>query len=145
MSDGFTLGGITFSDWETPTRLALPSGHKLNKHMLIGGQRVIDAMGYDPEPMRWSARSRTPASAGQMAALKAMCDAGQTVTLTWNTYSYQVIIEKCGPVYRTPIEWEYTVTCEIVSDSSGTSLGGAVSSLDSLIGGDLSTALSLAS
>ena len=143
MSDGFTLGGLVFDNWETPPEIALPSGHKVNIHKLVGGQRQVDAMGADPEPLSWTGRARGQRASGDMQAVKAMCDSGATVSLTWNEFSYQVIITKFEPKYKKPIEWTYSITVEIVSDPSAGGVGSGASSLDALVGGDIATIMSL--
>lgn len=143
MSDGFTLGGILFGPWETPSKISLPSGQKINKHVMIGGQRQIDAMGPDPAPLSWTGRARGQNAASDMQSVKAMCDAGAQVTLEWNEYTYTVVIEKFDPQYKTPIEWEYSITVEIVDDPSAGMGAASLSSLDSLVGGDLTTVMGL--
>lgn len=139
MSDGFTLGGIALDLWETPEQIIIPAEQRLAKHVMIGGQRQIDAMGPDPEPIVWRGRARGANATGDMMAIRAMCIAGQQVQLTWNEFSFTVIIAKFLPIYRRPIEWEYAITVEIVDDPQADSGGGIYASVDSLVGADMGT------
>lgn len=139
MSDGFSLGGIFLDSWETPDRIIIPAAQRIAKHVLIGGQRQIDTLGPDPEPIRWAGRARGANATGDMMAIRAMCIAGQQVQLSWNQFSFTVIVTRFNPVYRRPIEWRYDIECEIVDDPQADSGAGVFASLDSLVGTDMMT------
>jgi hypothetical protein len=53
-----TIGGISLSEWEIPERINFGGKQQVTVHKLIGGNRVIDAMGPDPDDVRWSGRFR---------------------------------------------------------------------------------------
>lgn len=140
MSDGFTLGGFYFGPWETPSEMPFGGKQKINKHILIGGQRVIDAMGPDSGPYTWNGRARGPGAAGRMRALDAIRIAGQAVDLTWGAFYYSVIITDFAPIYMRENECKYSITVEVVDDPTADSASGGASSLDSMVGGDMSSA-----
>ena len=48
------LGPVVFRDFEVPERINLGGRQRLAVHMLPGGGRVVDAMGPDDAPIRWS-------------------------------------------------------------------------------------------
>lgn len=145
MSDGFSIGGVTLDSWETPEQICLTAAQKLNKHVLIGGQRQIDAMGPDPDPIKWSGRARGANATGDMMAIRAMTIAGAAVPLTWNQFYFLVIIKRFDPHYQRPIEWTYEIEVEIVDDPMADSGAVGSASLDSLVGSDLSTLAGLIS
>jgi hypothetical protein len=146
-SDGdvVIIGGIALTLWQVPSEMPMPSAQMLNKHLLIGGQRQIDAMGPDPEVIAWKALSRGANAGAAMAALKALCSSGQTVPLTFNAYSYQVIVASFIPTYMRMNEWKYAISCEIVVDNaSGAGASGVFTMLDSLVNVDMTTIQGLA-
>jgi hypothetical protein len=49
-----TLGDFTFARYEIPERIPFGGDQQLNVHKLVGGVRVIDALGADPMPIEWS-------------------------------------------------------------------------------------------
>ena len=137
MSDGFSIGGIALDSWSTPSRMMWPSGHKINKHVFVGGARHIDAMGPDPAPIQWSGRAKGSSAASNMMALRAMCIAGAQVPLIWNAYTMTVIVTSFMPVYRSPIEWDYQITVEIVNDPMAAAVGAVASTIDSIVSADV--------
>lgn len=143
--DVVIIGGITLTIWQTPSEMAMPSQQMLNKHVMVGGQRQIDAMGPDPEVLGWRGLSRGSNASANMAALKALCNSGATVPLTWNAFFYMVKVASFTPVYMRTNEWHYDICCEVVVDaSSGASVPPGLVMLDSLVSLDLSWALLLA-
>ena len=49
-----TLGPITFQAFEVPERISLGGRQRLVVHALPGGGRVVDTMGPEEAPIRWS-------------------------------------------------------------------------------------------
>ena len=48
-----TLGSIVFDGFEVPSRVEFGGEQQLAVHKLIGGARVIDALGRDDAALRW--------------------------------------------------------------------------------------------
>ena len=44
-SVGLTLGGIEFRDFEVPEQIVFGGGQTFAIHQIIGGSRVVDALG----------------------------------------------------------------------------------------------------
>ena len=144
IGDIVTVGGIQLTIWQTPSEMPMPSTQMLNKHLMVGGQRQIDAMGPDPLALSWKGLSRGLYAGTNMARLKALCISGQTVPLTWNAFFYSVIVASFTAVYKRPNEWEYDICCEVVTDSLYGANTNAFVMLDSLVNYGMSTALALA-
>ena len=144
IGDIVTVGGIQLTIWQTPSEMPMPTTQMLNKHVLVGGQRQIDAMGPDPQVLAWKGLSRGQFAGTNMAALKSLCNSGATVPLTWNAFFYTVIVASFTAVYKRPNEWEYDICCEVVTDSISGANTNAFVMLDSLVNFGISTALSLA-
>jgi len=140
MSDGLViLGGFVFQGHEIPDKIPF-GGKQINKvHELVGGQRVVDAMGPSPDDISWSGRFRGADAIGRAQAVDAMRIAGAAVELSWLGLFYTVLISEFKANTEKFYEVPYTITCVVVDDPSADG-DGSLASLDSLVGGDLSTA-----
>ncbi|MBM7045448.1 hypothetical protein [Rhizobium lusitanum] len=136
------LGGITFQDFEIPERINFGGKQDVAKHKLIGGNRVVDAMGPDPDDVTWSGRFRGPNAMERAQAFDAMRSAGSQVTLSYmSTFLVVVITDfKANPerFYEIP----YKITCVVVSDLINDALGAVIDGLDTIVGNALTVAAS---
>lgn len=112
---GITIGGIGLSDMEVPEKLTWGGQQQLAVHRLIGGQRVIDAMGPDDRTLDWSGLLRGSNAVARARQLDALRTSGQQQTLVWADFNYAVVVQnfeadytKQG--YRVP----YRISCAIV-------------------------------
>ena len=134
------IGGISLSDWEIPERINFGGRQHAVIHKLIGGTRVIDAMGPDPTDVTWSGRFRGPSATTRAQALDAMRAAGAEVPLFYLSTFVTVVITEFRADAERFYEVPYTITCTVVSDTINDALGPIVPGLDSIV----STALSVA-
>src|SRR6266436_2885584 len=126
------LGGFTFTDYAIPEMVPQGGDHHLVVHKLIGGNRVVDAMGPDDADISWSGRFQGPAATGQAMALDQLRKAGAQLPLVVDSQFYTVAIRKFEWDYQRPYQILYKITCVVVS-----SMGGAIAlptTLDVLIG-----------
>ena len=111
-----TLGGVPFKDFEVPEAMPFGGYQSLSVKKLIGGQRAIDAMGADDEPIEWTGRFRGEQAVSRARALDVKRKAGKALKLTWGEFAYDVVIEHFRPVYtRGGLEVPYTISCVVVS------------------------------
>jgi hypothetical protein len=108
------LGDITFADFEVPESITWGGEQSLSIKRLIGGRRVIDAMGADDDPIEWSGRFRGPDAAARARALDALRAAGQQVVLSWGEFSYNVVVAHFRGDFRRSYEIPYSVACVVV-------------------------------
>lgn len=131
------LGQVAFRGFEVPEAIPFGGKHIVNQHTLIGGNRVLDKMGYSPDPIRWSGRFRGNDALMRAKAVEAMVKSGEEVTLSWGALTYQVVVEDFDPDYhrRYEIPYKIRVTVSDVQNGSqpGSSLGAAISSDASLL------------
>lgn len=125
------LGQVAFRDFEVPEHIPFGTRHIINRHTLIGGQRVLDKMGPSPDDLRWSGRFRGNDALMRAKAIEAMVISGEEVTLTWGALTFQVIVEDFDPDYHRRYEIPYKIRC-VVSEvqsqgQSGASLGATLS------------------
>jgi hypothetical protein len=138
------LGGFVFQDHEIPNKINF-GGLQVNKiQEMVGGQRVVDAMGPSAGNISWEGRFRGASAIGRAQTLDAMRIAGAQVSLTWLGLFYTVLVSRFEAETEKAYEVTYKITCVVVDDpTQGAS--GISTSLDSLVGGDLTFATSILS
>jgi hypothetical protein len=121
-----TLDDIAFAGFEVPESMPFGGGHSLSVKKLIGGKRVIDAMGADEDPIEWSGRFRGKDAATRARAIDAKRKAGKPVQLTWGDFAFTVVIERFRPVMERAYEIPYSISCVVVSDSPAAATGPGI-------------------
>jgi hypothetical protein len=132
------LGGFTFTDYSIPEMVPQGGEHNLVVHKLIGGNRVVDAMGPDDADISWSGRFQGSGATGKAMALDQLRKAGAQLPLVVDSQFYTVAIRKFEWDYQRSYQILYKITCVVVS-----SMGGAIAlptTLDVLIGADMALA-----
>ena len=111
-----TLGGVAFGAFEVPGNMVFGGAQQLAVHKLIGGMRVIDAMGRDDSAVRWSGVF-SGGNAGERARrLDAMRAAGGALNLAWGAFCYNVVIEQLDLDFQNPWWIPYQISCAVVLD-----------------------------
>jgi hypothetical protein len=143
-STTLTLGGITFESFEVPASIKFGNTQAIVLHKIPGGTRVIDLMGPDPDPISWSGIMLGANANSRAQALQAACDAGKVVTLSWATFSFDVVIGR----FEGAVGWsrcDYTISCTIKPKSLAATAPGLQTGVLADIGGALSGAASAVS
>ncbi len=131
------LGSFTFQSFEIPDKIPFPGKQTLVIHKLIGGDRVIDAMGPDPDDIEWSGRFQGGDAVGRARELEAMRDAGFPVVLVCGVIVKTVVVSEFKFEYERPYQGPYTIKCAVVPDALSTGAAG----LDFLIAGDIASVI----
>jgi hypothetical protein len=118
MSVTLSLGTVTFTEFEVPKEIPFGGSQTLVVKKLVGGDRVIDAMGRDDMDIRWSGRFRGTLAEERAAALDQMRIAGQQQLLSWSSRLYLVVIERFEASFEQPFEIPYTISCTVIADLS---------------------------
>lgn len=123
---GVILDTISFYDREVPDHIPWGGKQMLAIHRQLGGRRVVDAMGPDPHPIKWSGKFLSFGSgAGSLSntdaavrarAVDTLRQSGRQVWLYWGTFAYLVIVSDFVADYKHEWVIPYTVTCEVISD-----------------------------
>lgn len=135
------LGDFEFESAAIPTQIDVGGSQQLVIHELIGGIRVIDAMGRRDRALTWNGWFRGSGAKAQSDYLNAYRIGGQTLSLTWASFKYQVIVKE----YRAEIlllsQIHYYIECEVVSDLTTVVPTGsaAVVNVDSALRNDQTT------
>lgn len=113
------LGDITLTGFEIPERVPFGGKQSLMVHPLVGGARVVDAMGAEPRPIRWSGIIfSTPDTVANARAqqIDLMRSAGQAIVLSWFTNSYLVTIKEFLPDWERFYQIPYEIECEVIQN-----------------------------
>ena len=135
-----TLGGITLEGVEVPDRLTVAGDQALIVHKMIGGDRVIQAMGPDPAPITLAGMFTGPGALARAQQLAAMRDAGRQLRLAFAGVSLMVVIRPASYTYQQqgaviPFSVGVEVQPSVPAASSTTP-----SALSSLVGPDVASA-----
>jgi hypothetical protein len=139
-----TLGDFVFQDMEIPERIPFGGEQRLVIKKLVGGRRVIDALGSDPIPLEWSGTFVGQDALARAQYVQGLKDAGLPLDLTWNELYYRVLIHSFVPDYQF-YEIPYKISCEVLEDLTAPVADGTGVSIDDLITNDMSTANDLVS
>jgi hypothetical protein len=111
-----TLGGVELIDFEIPSDVIFGGAQRLAVHTLIGGMRVVDVMGPDDASLRWAGVFSGPYAGDRARMFDAMRGAGATLGVSWDAFSYNVVIESLIMDYRNPWWIPYQISCVVVVD-----------------------------
>lgn len=121
----------------TPAKISRGVGQTLGIAKLIGGDKTIDAMGRDPDPIKWSGRWRGPTAASNDHTMAEMARAGDLVPCSWGEYFFNCVVHKYTSEYTAFFDIEYSIELEVMPDADGS---GAPSSLDDSVDSDMGSA-----
>jgi hypothetical protein len=130
------LGGIVFKDYEIPAKVNFGGEQKLAVHKLLGGARVVDAMGPDDCDMSWHGRFQGENATGRARALDALRVSGAQVPLVFGAFFYLVVVSRVECEYERSYQIPYSVTCTVVQSALGGFAAFPVS-LDTLVSADM--------
>lgn len=113
------LGNISFQEFEIPAKINFGGKQNLAIHKLVGGYRVVDTLGPDPDDIKWQGRFRGASALSRARALDRLRASGAQVPLMWGGLSYSVVLSHFKADYEKFYEIPYECTCTVVSDSVG--------------------------
>lgn len=139
MSVTLTLDGYVFVDFEIPDAMPFGGSQALSSKRLIGGAKIVDAMGPDEHPIEWTGRFRGQDAVSRAQELVRKRKAGKTLSLTWGELAFSVKIAEFKPVYEQAFEVTYSISCEVIPD---TAAAGDIG-IDQMLAADNETAQGL--
>lgn len=112
-----TLGDFAFSRFEIPERLPFGGEQRLAVHELVGGVRVVDAMGPSDAPIAWSGLFKGENALLRAQYLDGLRRAGAALPLKWGFFDYTVLIQSFNPDYERFYQIPYRISCLVVQDN----------------------------
>lgn len=137
------LGSIIFDSYAIPERIPYGGEQALAVHKLLGGQRVVDAMGPNDDDLSWSGRFQGQLAMVQANRLDALRSSGSQVPLFFGGRMYQVVVKRAVLNYERPYQIPYSVTCLPVSSPNSGLFGLIVQTVDALVSGDMASVADL--
>lgn len=145
MATNLSLGDVLFAELEVPDRITFGGEQKLTVHELVGGTRIVDAMGRSDMPLGWTGYFMGQDALSRARYLETLRIAGQPIPLVWSELQYIVIISHFEADFEREWHIPYRITCVVVQNATQPQTSLAGPSINDLIGSDLSLANSLSS
>lgn len=137
-----TIGSLTLTGMEVPNHIRDGGTQQVAVHKLPGGNKIIDAVGNDPDRLELSGRFVGPTAYERALLLKSMRIAGQPVQFTGAGLSLLVkIVQYSFDYQQKGIVIPYRLVLEQPPQTGATATGNS-SSLSALIGSDAASAIS---
>ncbi len=131
-----TLGGVPFQDMEVPEKICFGGRQNVVVHQLIGGGRVVEALGLDDGKISFSGIFSGSDAVRRTQMLDAARALGASLPLVWDGFFYTVIIEDFCAEYHKSNLIPFAITCVVVSDPLA-SLAAMAAPAANLISNDL--------
>ncbi len=139
------LGDFTFARFEIPEQIPFGGEQRLTVHELVGGVRVLDAMGATPMPIEWSGFFVGEAAVERARYVDGLRKAGKPLDLAWHAFAFKVVVKSFHCEFKRFSRVPYRIVCEVVEDRTAPVDRLSTPGVDQLIAGDMSTANALAS
>jgi hypothetical protein len=111
-------GRFEFSGAEVPEQINFGGAQMPCTLKMIGGLRVVDAMGADDAPISWSGILLSDAATSRARMLDGIRRSGQVCTLTWGVFQYSVIVSQFKADFKKPYWIPFSLTCEVICDAT---------------------------
>lgn len=135
-----TLESVQFSNLEVPENIPFGGDQKLNVHELIGGARVVDAMGRSDMALEWSGHFLGENALDRARYVDGLRVAGNAVPLNWSELSYTVVIRTFEADFRNQAWIPYRISCVVVEDLSNPVSSLPPAALDDQMDADMDAA-----
>jgi len=134
------LGGFIFTDYAIPEQVPQGGEHNFVIHKLIGGNRVINAMGPDDGDITWHGRFQGSNAVALALQLDSLRKSGTQVPLLIDSQHYMVGVRKFEWDYQRSYQILYRISCVIATSSNSGGSFAPSMGLDGLVGGDMASA-----
>lgn len=134
------LGGFVFEGFQIPESIGLGGTQEKFTHTLLGGVRVVEAMGPSEHDITWTGRFQGANAWPLARSLDSLRIAGQALPLLIDTEFRMVLITEFKPLYERPYQVPYSITCHVISSAT---IEDDFISLDLSISLDLGVSVSL--
>jgi hypothetical protein len=141
--DDWTDTSFSFSRLEVPERIAFGGEQALAVHELVGGVRVVDAMGRRDMPLQWSGMFLGPKALERARYLDGLRINGRGLRLYWSELSYSVVISSFHCNFERSYKLPYQITCTVVQDLSNPPSTLTTTGVDEFVQQDMASANNL--
>lgn len=138
------LGAFAFGSFEVPEEIRFGGSQRLSVKELVGGKRVLDAMGRADRPLEWSGIFTGPNAAPRARFLDGLRVGGLPQKLTWGSFSYSVVVRDFEASYQRFYRIPYHIVCEVSADQTQPVTTAPPPAIDDALNDDFSTASGIA-
>lgn len=111
-----SLGNITFANYEIPEYMPFGGKQSLAVHKLLGGQRVVQAMGRDDDDYSWEGIFFGTTAQFRARYLDGLRINGGALKLTYAQFNYSVVISAFEGKFERINQVPYRITVTVVQD-----------------------------
>ena len=145
-SSPMSLGDFHFTAFEVPENIQHGIKQITVTHTLIGGRRVVDAMGASYDPIKWDGILLSADAEDRRDTLKRMAASGRNYTLTWGNTALDVVIEDVQFDEKSAFQIAYAITVCVLETAvteavQGSALQAATTDLGNAVGVSAPTGL----
>jgi hypothetical protein len=137
-----TLGGVPLRDMEVPEAISFGGKQRLAVQDLLGGGRVVQALGLDDGLISFSGIFSGADAVARAQYFDGARAIGAAIPLVWDQFFYIVVIQSFSAEYRKNILIPFNITCAVVSDPLA-NLAIETAAVFNLVSEDLSSAAGL--
>ena len=134
------INSFEFSRYEIPEKIAFGGEQRLAVHKLVGGARVVDAMGRDDAPLEWSGLLQGENALARARYLDGLRISGKSLRLAWSELRYVVVVKLFHADFERFYQIPYRICCEVVEDLSNPVTSIAAPGIDALLLYDMDSA-----
>lgn len=138
------LGDFAFGHLEVPDKINFGGEQKLAVHELVGGERLVDALGRQDADVAWSGLFLGSAALQRARYVDSLRIAGNALSFTYSQFSYQVMIKSFSAEFERYYQIPYHITLQVISDLTQPVTTITPLSFDDAIVSDMNLALDLA-
>lgn len=143
-ANGLIVGDMfEFARYEIPEQIGFGGDQILAVQQLIGGVRVIDAMGPSEAPLEWSGLFQGESAMPRARYLDRLRKAGKPLLLGWDELRYKVMLASFRPDYQRFYQIPYRISFTVVEDLSSPVTAIVDAGIDDMIADDMNGANAL--
>lgn len=137
-----SLGDVAFRDMEVPEKISFGGKQRLAVQNIIGGGRIVEALGIDDGEISFSGIFSGSDAASRAQLLDTARALGAQLPLVWQGFYYLFVIAQFSAEYRKSNLIPFSITCVVVTDPLAAA-ANAVAPIANLIASDLAAASAL--
>ena len=127
------LGSFEFGGLEIPAEIRIGGTQRLSVHELVGGTKIVDAMGRSDRALEWSGLLLGKAAITRARYLDTIRAGGMAQPLMWSEFTYMVMVREFEASYQQAGKIPYRIVCEVVSDLASPVTVGTVLGIDQAV------------
>ncbi len=112
-----TLGPIVLRHFEIPALIEFGGSQRLAVHRLSTGVRTTEVLGPDDADIVFSGILSGPSASTRSRELNTLRRLGKVLQLSWNRYTYLVVIREFRANYANDWWIPYRISCSVVDDA----------------------------